>query len=105
MMGWGGWIVGTVKPSHPPYIDRKRRVNNMSKATPAKRRWKKGYYKRHQIHNLNSHGRFDNDECRMILNHNIPDVRLAEILGRSLMSIQIKRVRLKTKTHTLHLGW
>lgn len=74
----------------------------MSKATPAKRRGKKKYYKKHSIYGkINRFRRYHNLECRMILNHNISDIALAMLLGRSLISIQIKRVRLKKKISLL----
>ncbi len=67
----------------------------MSYQTPARRRYKKKYYKKHQSYNLfNSHSRYTDYECKMILKHDMTDVELAKKLHRSLMSIQIKRVRL-----------
>ncbi len=66
----------------------------MSYQTPCRRRYKKRYYKRHQYGNLNGYGRYTVMECKMILEHNVSDVELARLLGRSLMAIQIKRLRL-----------
>lgn len=67
----------------------------MSKATPAKRKYKKQYYKKHQSYGLfNSHSRYSIRECRLIFEHNVSDIELAKLLNRSLMAIQIKRVRL-----------
>lgn len=77
----------------------------MPKQTPARKRYKKKYYKKYQSYNLfNSHSRYSDKECKMILVHDMTDIELAKLLHRSLMSIQIKRVRLK-KIHTLYLGW
>lgn len=67
----------------------------MPKQTSAKRKYKKKYYKKHQSYNLfNSHSRYTDKECKMILKHDITDVELAKLIHRSLISIQIKRVRL-----------
>lgn len=52
------------------------------------------YYKKHSKHNIFSKIQYTDDECKMILAHDMNDVYLAKTLGRSLMAIQIKRVRL-----------
>lgn len=66
----------------------------MPKQTLARKRYKKKYYKKHQIYNSNGYNRYSDYACKMILKHEMTDVELAKLLNRSLMSIQVKRVRL-----------
>ena len=51
------------------------------------------YYKKTAIYDNKT--RYTDGECEMILKHDIPDTELSKIIHRSVMSIQIKRSRLR----------
>lgn len=51
------------------------------------------YYKKTAIYDNRT--RYTAKECEMILKHDIPDTELSKIIHRSVMSIQVKRSKLR----------
>ena len=52
------------------------------------------YYKKNKVHDRNKYIKYTDLECKWILEHNTTDVEFARMIGKSLMAIQCKRVRL-----------
>ena len=72
----------------------------------AKDRWKKNhpekqreynrkYYKRSADKAERTKAPWTNAEIKMIMEHKKPDAELAEMLGRSMQAIQVKRAKVK----------
>lgn len=66
-----------------------------NKFKEAKNRRKKRYYTKHAIGKEHRYKRYNEEEIQLILKHEMTDVELSKILGRSVEAIQIKRSNLK----------
>lgn len=72
-------------------MNRKESYKNMDKWRACCQRAKKKYYSSTAIYKPS---RYTFKECKMILEHSIPDRELSELIHHSVASIQSKRTRL-----------
>lgn len=56
---------------------------------------RKKNYENGRRYSRNGYNYYTMKECRLILEHKMPDIELAKILKRSVQAIQIMRCRLK----------
>lgn len=75
-------------------MNRKNQYKDMEKYHKARNRQRARYYGK-TSNAENSRQPYTLKEMELILDHNITDTELAKMLGRSVLSIQIKRSRLK----------
>lgn len=55
------------------------------------------YYKRSELKAFNKKQIWTVEDCNMILLRYLPDSNIAELIGRSVKAIQVKRARLKKR--------
>lgn len=75
-------------------MNRKESYKDLNKWRESCQRQKAKYYGK-TSNAENSRQPYTQKEMELILDHNITDTELAKMLGRSVLSIQIKRSRLK----------
>ena len=75
-------------------MNRKDKYKDMEKHKKACYRQRRRYYEKTSVAE-NYMKKWTPEECQMVLDHSITDSELAARLGRSVMSIQGKRNRMK----------
>lgn len=76
----------------------------MTHGTPESRKKQRNrYYRKHSAYDRNSYTDYSDNDCAIILNHDISDVQIAKKIRRSVKAIQIKRGRLIRHNPQCHI--
>ena len=80
------------RETHREYI---RENNRRYRQTEKGKKSKLNNYKKGRKYNINHGCHYTEVEDKLILQHSIPDIELAEKIGRSVQAIQVRRAKLK----------
>lgn len=75
-------------------MNRKHLYKDLEKWKQTKKKQSKKYYDTHSRNATNSKKQYTPEEIELIIKHEISDVELSKILGRSVNAIQVKRSKL-----------